>query len=247
MKVIINGAAGYMGREVTKLVSAACRGSELAARVDISGADGCYKALAEYSGPADVIIDFSHHSAVAEIMGYAVKRGIAVIVATTGHDDSEKAIIHAAAEKIPVFFSANMSLGVALLAELAAKTAVMFPDADVEIVETHHNRKLDAPSGTALFLANEVSAARGGAPITTGRSGHCVREKGEIGVSSVRRGNIAGIHEVIVSTNSETISIKHDVHDRALFADGAMAAAEFIVKCGPGLYNMQDMIKSGGN
>lgn len=247
MKVLLNGAAGYMGREVVKLTERNFRGSELAAGVDISGKDGCFKSLCEYSGCADVIVDFSHHAAVGALLDYAVANKLPVVVATTGHDDAELQLISAAAVHVPVFHTANMSIGVALLAELAVKAASVFPEADVEIVETHHNRKLDAPSGTALMLANELCAAREGSSIVTGRSGHCVRKPGDIGVSAVRRGNIAGIHEVIVSTDNETITIKHEVHDRALFAQGALAAAAFLVGQQPGLYTMQDMIKSGGD
>ncbi|MBP5173931.1 MAG: 4-hydroxy-tetrahydrodipicolinate reductase, partial [Clostridia bacterium] len=150
-----------------------------------------------------------------------------------------------AAGSVAVFRSANMSLGVALLAGLAKKAAALMPDADVEIVETHHNRKLDAPSGTALMLAEEIKKARDGASVTCGRSGMSPRKKGEIGISSVRRGNIVGIHEIIFSTGTESITLKHEAHDRALFADGALSAARFLAGKPAGLYGMSDLVAAG--
>ena len=147
-----------------------------------------------------------------------------------------------AAKEIPVFYSANMSMGVALLAELAKKTAAIYPDADIEIVETHHNRKIDAPSGTALMIANAIKEVRKAATLMMGRSGQGKRAEQEIGLHAVRRGNIVGIHEVLVSTDTETITLKHEAHSRALFADGAMAAAQFLCGKPAGLYRMQDMI-----
>lgn len=247
MKVILNGAAGHMGREVLRFIDSGYRGSELAAGVDIGAGEGLYKSLKEYDGPADVIVDFSFHAAVGELLEYAVDRGLPVVVATTGHDAREEGLIKAASSKIPVFHCANMSMGVALLTELAVKAAQVFPEADIEIVETHHKRKVDAPSGTALMLAKAIAGQDDARSIKSGRSGYGVRQGGEIGISSVRRGNIVGIHEVILTTETETITIGHEAHDRALFAQGALAAAAFIAGRTPGLYTMQDMIMLGGN
>lgn len=241
IRIILNGACGRMGREVERLV---CEADDMTvcARVDKFG-DDCYKSIDEYTGEADVIIDFSHHSAVQELMQYAVERKLPVIVATTGHTELEAALIEKAAEKTAVFHSANMSLGVALLVELAKKAAVAMPDADIEIVETHHNRKLDAPSGTALMLAEELKDTRENSELNIGRSGQCKREKNEIGIQSVRRGNIPGIHEVLISTDNQTISLKHEAHSRALFAEGAVSAARFMAGREAGLYNMKNMIE----
>lgn len=241
IRIILNGACGRMGREVERLV---CEADDMTvcARVDKFG-DDCYKAIDEYTGEADVIIDFSHHSAVQELMQYAVERKLPVIVATTGHTELELALIEKAAEETAVFHSANMSLGVALLVELAKKAAVAMPDADIEIVETHHNRKLDAPSGTALMLAEELKDTRENSEFNIGRSGQCKREKNEIGIQSVRRGNIPGIHEVLISTDNQTISLKHEAHSRALFAEGAVSAARFMAGREAGLYNMKNMIE----
>ena len=116
------------------------------------------------------------------------------------------------------------------------------PEADIEIVETHHNHKLDAPSGTALMLAEAIGTVRDNPPLQLGRSGNCPRQKGEIGIHAVRRGEIVGIHEVLISTPTQTVTLRHEAHTRALFAEGAMAAAEYLCAQGPGLYNMQSMI-----
>lgn len=243
IKVLINGACGRMGKEVEKIVEAS-EVMTVAAKVDKMAAEsGCYTDINDFGGQADVIIDFSNHLGTKELLDYAVKNNIATVVATTGHTPDELAYIEEASEKIAVFHSANMSLGVALLCELAVKAAATMPDADIEIIETHHNRKLDAPSGTALMIANAIKAVREKAEFIFGREGNAKREKNEIGVHAVRRGNIVGIHEVLVSTDSQTITLKHEAHSRALFAEGAVSAAEFILGKGAGLYNMNSIVE----
>ena len=245
MKILIHGIMGHMGREVLRLCECGYHGATGAIGVDRSGTlpgVECYTSLNEASG-ADVIIDFSHHTAIKELCEYAVKTGTPLVVATTGHDEEELEAIKAAAEVIPVFFSANMSLGVALLVELAKTAARAMPDAEIEIIEKHHNRKLDAPSGTALMVANEIKKVRPKSTFTLGRSGMAKRVPGEIGIHAIRMGNIVGEHEVIVGTDTQTITLKHEAHSRALFAEGAIVAAEFLAKQPKGLYAMQDIIK----
>lgn len=243
IKVLINGACGRMGKEVEKIVESS-ETMSVAAKVDKMAAEsGCYTDINDFVGKADVIIDFSNHLGTKELLDYAVKNNIPTVVATTGHTPEELAHIEEASNKIAVFHSANMSLGVALLCELAVKAAATMPDADIEIVETHHNRKLDAPSGTALMIANAIKAVREKAQFVFGREGNAKREKNEIGVHAVRRGNIVGIHEVLVSTDSQTITLKHEAHSRALFAEGAVSAAEFILGKGAGLYNMNSIVE----
>lgn len=242
IKVLINGACGRMGKEVEKIVEAS-ETMTVAAKVDKMAAEsGCYTDINDFSGEADIIIDFSNHLGTKDLLDYAVKNNIPTVVATTGHTPEELALIEDAGKKIAVFHSANMSLGVALLCELAVKAAATMPDADIEIVETHHNRKLDAPSGTALMIANAIKAVREKAQFVFGREGMAKREKNEIGVHAVRRGNIVGIHEVLVSTDSQTITLKHEAHSRALFAEGAVSAAEFILGKPAGLYNMNSIV-----
>ena len=136
-----------------------------------------------------------------------------------------------------------MSVGIALLCELAKTTALTFPDADIEIVETHHNRKLDAPSGTALMLAEAIESVRAGLNRVLGRSGMQKREKNDIGIHAIRMGNVIGRHEVIIGTDSQTITLTHEAHDRALFAEGAVTAALFLADKPAGYYTMQDMVK----
>ena len=242
MNVLLNGACGRMGKEVEKLVEAS-EELNMVARVDkMASESGVYTDINDFGGKADVIIDFSNHLGTKELMDYAVRTGTPTVVCTTGQTDDELEIINKAAEKIAVFRSANMSLGVALLVDLAKQTAAVMPDADIEIVETHHNRKQDAPSGTALLIADAIKSVREKSKYVFGRSGHAPREKNEIGIHAVRRGNIVGIHEVLVSTDSQTITLKHEAHSRALFAEGAISAANFIKDKPAGIYDMNSIV-----
>ena len=245
MKILINGISGHMGREVLRLALDGYHGACGAVGVDKNrGVDGveCYGSLNEAEGRADIIIDFSHHTAITELTEFAVRTSTPLVVATTGHTEEELKLIHEAAKSVPVFHSANMSLGVALLVELAKTAARAMPDAEIEIVEKHHNRKLDAPSGTALMLAGEIKKVRPKSTFTLGRSGMAKRTPSEIGIHAIRMGNIVGEHEVIVGTETQTITLKHEAHSRALFAEGAVVAAEFLIKQTPGLYDMNDII-----
>lgn len=240
MNLIVNGALGRMGQEVCRLVQA--EGHTLAARVDRSGADGCLPRMADYTGPADAVIDFSNHAGVFALMDYCVARNLPLVAATTGYTEAEFQAIVQGAQKVPVFQSYNMSIGVALLVRLVGQAAAIFGGCDVEIVEAHHNRKADAPSGTALLLADAVKAQRPDAEYVFGRHGQHKRQPNEIGIHSLRMGNVVGEHEVIFSTDSQTITLKHQAHDRALFAEGALTAAGFLVGKPAGLYHMDDLL-----
>ena len=246
MKILINGIGGRMGVEVKKLALEGYRDATLACGVDINPVSipeaPVYTAYADVTEDVDCIIDFSHHTATPALLEYAVEKNIPVVLCTTGHDESEMALINKAAEKIALFHSANMSLGVALLCELAKTAAKTFPDADIEIIEKHHNRKLDAPSGTALMLFNAVKEEREQAFKVVGRNGHSLRQENEVGISSIRLCNVVGIHEVIISNGVETITLKHEAHDRALFASGAVKAALYLAGKGAGLYDMKKML-----
>ncbi len=253
MKILISGICGHMGTEVAKLVLAGSRGAEPAGMtgVDVNacGAEGCpcVNRFSEATGApftdADVIVDFSHHSATEDLLGFAVAHKIPVVLATTGHTDAERAAIEAATAEIPVFFAANFSLGVALLIDTAKQVARALPDAEIEIIEKHHDRKLDAPSGTALAIANALCDVRPDATVVTGRAGYGKRTPQEIGIHAIRMGNIVGEHEVIIGTPNQTITLKHQAHDRALFAEGALAAAEFLCKqTQAGMYGMGDLV-----
>ena len=247
MNILVSGILGYMGREGVKLCESGCRGAVLHSGVDPNAtgkeAAPVYTSFDEASAlGVDCIVDFSHHSATPALLDFAVKGGIPVILCTTGHTEAELSLVNEAAASIPIFHSGNMSLGIALLMELAKTVAQHMPEAEVEIIEKHHNRKLDAPSGTALMLAEAVKEARPEAYSKVGRAGQGKREFNEIGIHSVRMGNIVGVHEVIIGTNNQTITLKHEAHDRALFAEGALAAAEFILDCAPGLYDMKSIV-----
>ncbi len=245
MKIIINGAGGRMGKEVAKLAQSGFRGAELMAGVDAVAQNAdfpCYTNWDDVKENADCIVDFSFHGAIGEVLCYAKETNTAVVVATTGHTEEEMQMIKDASEVIPIFWSANMSLGVALLAELAAVAARSMPDADIEIIEKHHNRKLDAPSGTALMLANAIKKVRESAEFVFGRHGQAKRTQNEIGIHAIRMGNIVGEHEILIGTDNETITLKHEAHNRALFAEGALAAASFMAGKPKGFYSMKDII-----
>ncbi len=203
-----------------------------------------YRTLAEYTGPGDCIIDFSNHAATKALTSYAAERKIPVVIATTGQTPDEIALIKECANTTPVFLSANMSLGVAVLANLAKQAAAFFPDADIEIVEYHHNRKLDAPSGTALMLADAIKEVRPDANYVLGRSGYGKREPNDIGISAVRLGNEVGTHEVYISTQSQRLTLSHRAQNRSLFAEGAISAAEWLIDQEAGLYDMKDLLAS---
>ena len=243
MKVIINGAGGRMGRALRTIV-ANTGSAELAAMVDpFVKEDGMLASLREFEGCADCIIDFSNHAGVRELLDYAVEKKLPVVVSTTGHTEEELGFIRDAAEKIPVFHSGNMSLGIAVLSQLVRTAVKMFPDADIEIVESHHNQKLDVPSGTALMLAKAAKDARPEATMLVGRHENGKRTKAEIGIHSLRMGNTVGIHEVIINTGAQLLTLKHEAQDRSLFAEGAMSAAAFLVRQQPGLYCMDDLVR----
>ena len=238
MKAVLCGANGAMGKLIGGIL-----GQEVVGKVSIDGENGVCKTF-DQLGPvdADVVIDFSHHTAVADVLAYAKKIGAAAVIGTTGHTEEEKAMIYEAAKEIPVFFSGNMSLGIAVLCRLAKQAASYFPDADIEIVEVHHNRKVDAPSGTALMLFNAVKEARPQAVANCGRSGEAKRTKEEVGISSLRMGNVVGVHEVHIHTGTQCLTLKHEAVTRAMLADGAVEAARFMVGKGKGFYNMENIL-----
>ena len=250
MNILLVGMYGHMGQQVVKLANAGLRGASVILGVDPGAPEGdacCAKSFAQAEVPAlsqvDCIVDFSHHSTAFDLVNFAVAHKLPLIVATTGHTPEEAAMIRAAGEQIPVFFSANMSLGIALLVELAKKAAAAMPDAEIEIIEKHHDRKLDAPSGTALMLSDAICQVRPEAYPVCGRSGQGKRTPQEIGIHAIRMGNIVGEHEVIIGTQSQTLTLRHEAHDRALFAEGAIAAAQFLMGKPAGLYSMADIVK----
>lgn len=249
IRFIVHGAAGRMGQAVIAALTEHPELYTVAAAIDPYYAQSTqsveyptFVSVSECKEEADCIIDFSNHLCTVPLLAYARAKKIPVMLATTGHTDEEKAAIDAAALEIPVFRAANMSLGIATLCSLVKKAVAMFPDADIEIVEKHHNKKLDVPSGTALALAEAVHTVRHDARFLVGRHENGLRTKEEIGIHSLRLGGVVGEHEVIITTGNETITLKHEAHTRAVFADGAVAAGVFLYNKAPGLYTMEDLI-----
>ena len=240
MRAIVCGANGAMGKLICDAL-----GDDVIGKVSIDGENGVPKTFDELGEIcADVVIDFSHHSAIADVLAYAKKIGSAAVIGTTGHTADEKALIFAAAQEIPVFYAGNVSLGIAVLCRLVKDAVKFFPDADIEILEIHHTRKVDAPSGTAHMLFNAVKEVRPDAYENCGRSGEGKRTKNEVGIHALRMGNVVGIHEVHINTGTQTLVLKHESGSRAMLADGAVAAAKFMVGKGKGMYDMESILNA---
>lgn len=248
IKLIISGCNGKMGGVVTKIAQEdqiidTVAGFDI--NTDNSNGYDVYSNPEDCSERADVIIDFSHPLMFEKTIDYAVKTKTPIVVATTGLDDNQKQKMYDAAKEIPVFFSANMSVGVNLIIELAQKAAKALEEKfDIEIIEKHHHRKIDAPSGTALAIADGINQA-----LETKKEyiydRHSVRKKrsqSELGIHSIRGGTIVGEHEVIFAGEDEIIEIKHTAMSREIFAQGAITAAKFICGKDAGLYDMKKLI-----
>ena len=239
MKAILCGANGAMGKLIDELL-----GEKIVGRVSIDGENQVPKTFSELGDVGgNLLIDFSHHSAVQDVLAYAKKYHSAVVIGTTGHTEEEKERIYQAAKELPVFYSGNMSLGIAVLCRLAKQAAACFPDADIEIVEVHHNRKVDAPSGTAHMLFQAIRQVRPQAVEACGRAGEGKRKKEEIGIASLRMGNVVGIHEVHISTDSQSLTLRHEAGNRKMLAEGAVNAAEFLLGKPAGLYTMEELLE----
>lgn len=246
MDIILCGICGFMGQEVIKEVEKD-KNANIIAGVDIKNcntyATNCYNSFNEVKNiNADCILDFSHHLATKSLLNFAIERKLPAVICTTGHTSEEKELIKNASKFIPIFYSANMSVGIALLIESIKKIATLLPDAEIEIIEKHHNRKIDTPSGTALMIYDEIKSIRNNAYSIIGRNSQNVRDKNEIGIHSIRLGNTVGDHEVILTTKNETITLKHEAHSRSLFAQGALVACDFITKQSSGLYDMKNLL-----
>lgn len=248
VNIAITGAFGHMGRVIAGIIGE---------RSDCSVCAGIDKAGEPYGGfplvnsvfdlaeKPDVIIDFSHPSALPDLLSYCKMNSVPLVIGTTGYSDEEKAQITAASAQIPVFFTFNMSLGINLLAELAKKAAqVLGGQFDIEIVEKHHNRKKDAPSGTAIMLAEAINEELGNSKryIYDRHSVRKPRENEEIGIHSIRGGTIVGEHDIIFAGHDEVITLSHQAQSREVFAVGAVNAAVFLAGKPAGLYAMGDLI-----
>jgi 4-hydroxy-tetrahydrodipicolinate reductase len=237
-----------MGKAVAAAVGNEVR---IVAGVDVNAASidasdfPIYESITEFSDKADVIVDFSHHSALPSLLDYAKATKTPVVVATTGHTDEELALMNEAASEVAIFHSGNFSIGINLIINLAKQAArTLGADFDIEIIEKHHNKKLDAPSGTALMIANAVADERDESEYIYDRhSVRKAREPKEIGIHSVRGGSIVGEHEVIFAGANEVVSISHSAASREIFANGALRAAIYLAGKSAGLYSMTDLIE----
>ncbi len=250
VKIILVGACGRMGRAVTAAAEKDER-VKIVAGVDVASSDAQFPIYTGISGipealDADVIVDFSHHSATEGILNYAKARKCAAIICTTGQDESELNMIAEASKEIAVFRSGNMSLGINLLISLVRQAASVLEGYDIEIIEKHHNNKLDAPSGTALMFEQAAADGVSYTPdlVYDRHSVRKKRSKEEIGIHSVRGGNIVGEHEVMFVGSEETVTLSHSASSRDVFARGAVEAAVYIAGKCAGLYNMQDVISA---
>lgn len=246
-KIILSGCFGHMGRVIAETVSKRSD-CEITAGVDIGEGMADFPVFKHFSDidlPADVIIDFSHPSVLDDLLSFAKQSHTAAVIATTGLSAEQADKLKTAANEIPVFFTANMSIGVSLIAELAAKAAhVLDGSFDVEIVEMHHNQKIDAPSGTALMLADSISDALSQKPHYEfdRHSKRAKRDAHEIGIHAVRGGTIVGEHEIIFAGMDEIIKISHSARSKGLFATGAVNAALFLKDKPAKLYSMKDLV-----
>lgn len=249
VRVIMSGCNGYMGRVVTEII-AADEDAQIVAGIDlVDNGDKTYPVftnIADCDVEADVIIDFSSPKALDNLLAYCVEKQVAAIFCTTGYTEEQIAQIKAAAEKTAVMKSANMSLGINMLLKLVQDAAKLLAPAgfDMEIVEKHHNLKVDAPSGTALALADSLNEALDQKyDYKYDRSQERKRrDKYEIGISAVRGGNIVGEHEVIFAGLDEVIEFKHTAYSKSVFAKGAVQAAKFMAGKPTGFYDMSDVI-----
>ena len=247
MKAIINGYSGTMGQVLTKCILAD-EEVELVAGVspvhhDANDQFSTYSSFAEVKEEADVVIDFSNPLALDGILEYCLNTKTPVVLATTGYNDEEMAKIHEAAKQIPIFLSFNMSLGVNILLKLVKEAAKNLAGFDIEIIEKHHNKKVDSPSGTAVMIANAVKEVREQSEFIYGRHGRTgKRQQNEVGIHAVRGGTIVGEHSAIFAGNDEILEINHSARSKNVFAEGAIAAAKYLVNQEAGFYNMDDML-----
>ncbi len=252
IRILMHGCNGKMGQTITNLMKEDTQ-AQIVAGVDpydgIQNTYPVFPSLDACTVEADVIIDFSSAKVIDELLDYSVEKQIPVVLCTTGLSEEQTAHMQKASERVAVLKSANMSLGINTLLDVMKKVAPLLADSgfDIEIVEKHHNQKLDAPSGTALALADAVNEGleEPYAYKYDRSTERMKRPKKEIGIQAVRGGTIVGEHEVIFAGTDEVITFKHTAYSRAIFGKGAISAAKFLAGKQPGLYDMQDVIHAG--
>lgn len=248
-KIIISGCAGRMG-QVVESICVADPDITIVAGFDVNSVERNYpvfRSPTDFSGEADAVIDFSNPAALDSLLSFCTERKIPLVLATTGFSDAQLGQIKEASQQVAIFRSANMSLGINVLLELVKKAATVLGDSyDIEIVEKHHNRKVDAPSGTALMIADAAASGLNFKPeyIYERHSVRQSRDKKEIGISAVRGGTIVGVHEIMFAGRDEIIEIKHTAMSREIFANGAVKAAKYLAAGrAPGMYDMSMLVQ----
>lgn len=247
MKVMLSGCNGAMGRAIEEVITA-MDDMEVAAGFDARPATHerfpVYQQLDDVKEAIDVIIDFSHFSAFEAITDYSLENGIPIVVATTGLSVEDEDKLKKMSASVPVFRTANMSIGINVMLGLVSQAEKLLRGFDIEIMERHHNKKQDAPSGTALMLADAINhSADEPYRFVYGREGKSAkRESGEIGIHAIRGGTIAGDHTVLYAGEEEIIEIKHSAASKKVFAKGAVEAAKYLKEQSPGMYDMKRLL-----
>ncbi len=245
IKIAICGACGKMGLNIAELLSGDTE-AEYFCGIDPRGGDKVFKTFKDIEGKPDVIIDFSSPAVLSDELEYAVKNNVPAVIGSTGFTPAQLKEIDEASKKVAVFRTANFSLGVNLLCQLVKRAAETLGEKfDIEIIEKHHNQKVDAPSGTAIMLADSAASAfDGGKEYVNGREGICGKRGKEIGMHAVRGGTIVGEHEVLFCGEDEIVTLSHSARSKKVFAAGAIKAAKWLAGKPAGLYNMSDLLSN---
>jgi 4-hydroxy-tetrahydrodipicolinate reductase len=246
IRILLNGCNGKMGKVISEMTKESTT-VLIAAGVDKNSSNlgyPCYSSIEECKSHIDVILDFSRPDALDSLCQYSKERNIPIVFCTTGYSKEQICKIHSLSEEIPVFHSANMSIGVNIVNNILKSISnMLYKDFDIEVIEKHHNQKVDAPSGTALLLANTIKdSIEEETILVNGRHGISKRQPNEIGIHAIRGGNIIGDHEIIFAGKGECIEIKHTAISREVFAVGALKACEYIYGKQKGLYSMDNVV-----
>lgn len=252
MKVLLHGCNGRMGQVMVRLIAEASD-MEIVCGVDsfpdkYKNNFPVYSKLKEVTEDVDIVIDFSNHSCINELINFGRLRILPLVICTTGFTPGERSLILDASKDIPIFNSSNMSIGVNILISLVKQAArVLSEDFDIEIIEKHHNQKLDAPSGTALMIADAINNTLDNKYdyVYERHSKTQKRSKKEIGIHSIRGGSIVGEHQILFAGGGEVIELNHSALSRDVFGYGAIKAGRFMMDRKPGMYNMDDILKEG--
>lgn len=250
IKIIMNGCCGKMGKVISTIVNdypnltISAGIDKIQPKYDTNYP--VYNSINDCTVSSDVVLDFSRPDSLDDLLNFCKKNNLPLVLCTTGYNEDQIAKIEDFSKSIPVFRSANMSIGINVINNILKQVStLLYNDFDIEIIEKHHNQKVDSPSGTALLLANTIkSSLKEDTSFVYGRKGNKKREHDDIGIHAIRGGNIIGEHEIIFAGHGETITLKHHAISRDVFAIGALKACEFMYNKEKGLYSMDDIIQS---